>query len=122
MNEPVLRAEFELDSDKKPKVARTGKLPHYTIKLMVDDAPKDTYAVTYKLDRTYYDPIRESRDRSGGFAELVTSYGDYVVTANVRTKSGSTVISVPLSSALEKSYGGEMPDLVRTAIAQIKEH
>ncbi len=123
-NEPVLRAEFELDALGRPLMAQSGQHDHYKIRLLVDGAPIDTHAVTYELDRSYYDPIREARDRSGGFTQEVTSYGDYVVKANVRAKSGSTTLAVPLSKALEYSYvaNGGLTDPVRFAIEQIRTH
>ena len=103
--QPELKAEFVLDPGGKPKfVERNGKR-HYDIRLRVDSAPDDAYGVTYELDPSYYDAVREAKDVPGGrFEENINSYGDYVIRAAVRAKSGPTILKDSLAVALKRSY------------------
>jgi hypothetical protein len=119
---PVIKAEFELDENGKPMRVESGGLRHYHIRLLVTDAPDDAYAVTYHLDPTYHDPVREARDRSSGFAEELTSYGDYVIQAKVRAKTGVSAVSIPLSRALEASYGAGVSAAISDALRDIRDH
>ena len=88
--------------------------------MQVDNAPNDTYAVTYLLHPTYYDPVRESRDRSEGFAEDLTSYGDFTVHAKIRSREGVMTVSAPLSTALETGYGAQLTPAIAAALDDIR--
>lgn len=116
MNTPAIKASFELDANGRPEAIDSGDLQHYRIKLHVDGAPDDTYAVTYMLDPTYPSPTREVLDRNSSFEETLTSYGDYTVQAKIRTPAGITVIAAPLSTALRQTYGASPSPEVEQAL------
>jgi hypothetical protein len=121
MSQPELEARFA-NADLPSHQA--GGVTHYEIELHVRDAPADTYAVTYRLDETYYEPNREARNAKADFAEVITSYGDYQVTADVRTRSGTIRLAGRLSRLLERGHKQELvgaaADRVKHAIAEIR--
>jgi hypothetical protein len=117
---PVIKAVFELDENGRPTFTRRGNLKHYRIRLHVENVPDDTYAVTYKLHDTYYDPVRESRDRNAGFAEDLTSYGDFTVQAKVRSKEGAVTLATPLSAALEAGHRAQLLPEIASALEVIR--
>jgi hypothetical protein len=119
MNSPTIKATFELDEKGRPAVIRAGDVEHYRIKLNIDGAPPDTYAVTYVLDPSYHAPVREVRSRDNSFEERLTSYGDYTVQAKIRTRGGITTVAVPLSRALQLSYGDERGVEINAALQNI---
>jgi hypothetical protein len=80
---PTLKARFLLDRNGNPRFEDDGEHKHYEIELYIDDAPDDTFAVTYILDESYYDPVVESKKKDASFGEEITSYGDYVIFAKV---------------------------------------
>lgn len=122
MNKPVLVAKFVLDSKGSPKVAYKDSLSHYRIRLMVNNAPEDTYAVTYELHETYYEPVREARSYTDGFAEDITSYGDYDIRATIRGKHRNQVVVAGLSEALERGHGQNPLATIAKALANIKDN
>jgi flavin-binding protein dodecin len=119
MKTPTIKATFELDENGRPAAVSAGKLQHYRIKLQVDGAPPDTYAVTYVLDPSYHSPVREVRNSEASFEERLTSYGDYTVQAKIRSRDGITTIAVPLSKALLKTYSGESNTSIDEALQNI---
>jgi hypothetical protein len=121
--DPKIRAEFIVDDAKAPLVVEKDGKKHFHIRLFVDDAPTDAYAVTYELDPSYYDAVREARDADQAFAEDLTSFGDYTVRANVRTRSGRKLVRDELSRALARSYPHEeAPPAILDALAYIRQH
>jgi hypothetical protein len=121
MLHPVIKATFELDEDGRPRLIQDGDLKHYKIRLSVDNAPDDAYAVTYVLHETYYDPVRESRDNKAGFTEVLTSYGDFTVQAKIRTRQGVTTVATPLSSALTAGHEARVTPAIAEALRDIRE-
>jgi hypothetical protein len=117
---PVIKATFELDEKGLPAFIERGDRKHYRIRLHVENVPDDTYAVTYKLHETYYDPVRESRDRAAGFTEDLTSYGDFTVQAKIRSKEGVATVATPLSAALEAGHGAQLPPEIESALRVIR--
>jgi hypothetical protein len=123
MDKPKIRAEFKLDDNGNPvTVSRTGSRTHYPIRLFMEDVPADTFAVTYVLHPTYYNPRREARRRDRQFEESITSYGDYMVKAKVRGKTGVDHFAYWLSDALQETYKGQITDSIRNAIKAIETH
>jgi len=84
--------------------------------------PHDAYAVTYRLHPTYYDPIRESITRADGFAEEITSYGNYVITARIRTKSFAVELRRSLYDALHDTHGNDTEPSIIDALKDIRNH
>lgn len=122
MNRPTLVAKFLLDSDGAPQVAYGGEPVHYRIELAVTDAPTDTYAVTYELHESYYEPVRESRRRTDNFSEEITSYGDFKVRATVRGKTRNQVVLAELSEALRRGHGSHTSSALGKALRDIRKH
>lgn len=121
MNSPKIRAEFQLDEKGKPLAIDRNNLKHYKIRLYMVDVPEDAYAVVYRLDETYYDPTREVRRGAPDFEERITSYGDYVVKAEIRGKKSSDLSAVELSQALRDTYVSSSDEGIRRAILDIEE-
>jgi hypothetical protein len=119
---PTIKATFELDAVGAPTAIESGELRHYHIKLRVDDVPAGTYAVTYTLDDSYYDAVREVRNSEAGFEERLTSYGDYTVQAKIRTPNGVTTVAVPLSTALSEGSGEALNSAIADALHDIAAH
>lgn len=115
-------AKFQLDAKKKPQFENDGDHKHYAIELAVEGVPEDTYAVTYELDESYYDPTRESREKSSNFSEEITSYGDYIVKAKIRTRSGVETIAAALSKVLQESYGKIKVKEIKRALKDIEDN
>lgn len=122
MSTPTIRATFELDAAGRPTAVETGDLRHYHIRLRVDGAPPDTYAVTYVLDPSYHSAVREVRASEAGFEEHLTSYGDYTVQAKIRARDGVTTVAVPLSTALAQSHGKAPSSAIAEALQNIAAH
>ncbi|MDB4912748.1 MAG: hypothetical protein JWM95_392 [Gemmatimonadetes bacterium] len=118
-NETRIVAKFLLDEADKPMAIEQDGRRHYMIELGVDNAPTGTYAVTYKLDESYRDPIRESTT-PGRFAATLTSYGDYPVQAEVRTRQRVEPIVVNLSGALRRGYGENTNPAIAAALNDIE--
>jgi hypothetical protein len=116
---PRLRAEFVLDDRGRPQW--DDKDNGYWIRLSVNDAPEDTFAVTYELHESYYDPIRVSR-KPATFSTDISSYGDFTVRAEVRRKSRTDQIAVLLSRALRVAHGTIASKAITDAIADIAAH
>lgn len=116
---PVIRATFELNDKGEPEVVKQNDLKHYRIRLQVDNLPRDTYAVTYLLDETYYDPVRESREPESAFPLELTSYGDYTLQAKIRTKERVETVATPLSAALRRSYRDNPTPQIEAALRDI---
>jgi hypothetical protein len=118
----MLVARFVLDSKGAPEVAYRGDPPHYHIELAVTNTPEDTYAVTYELHESYYEPVRESRRRGDQFSEEITSYGDYQVRATVRGRSKSQVVVAKLSEALRRGHEDDTSAGLAKALKDIKDN
>jgi hypothetical protein len=115
-----LKARFALDGEGKPKYIATGTLRHYVIDLFIEPAPEDAIGVTYQLDETYVNRLREAYDRSNGFREGITSYGDYDIVATVRTKPRPMRIRSSLYDALKRTYGEMSDPQILKALDDIK--
>jgi hypothetical protein len=122
MRSPTIKATFELDERGQPLLVQRDNLNHYRIRLQVEGAPEDTYAVTYVLHETYYAPVRESRDRAHEFAEELTSYGNYTVQAKIRTKNECPlVVTSSLSEALRVGHPDQQTAEIEAALKYIGE-
>jgi hypothetical protein len=122
MKAPCLLARFELDANGRPQAIRDGGRSHYLIRFEMQDAPADAYAVTYQLHESYYDPVRESKRRDSRFSEELTSYGDFVVRAKIRSPDGVETVSSPLSKALEQGHRDALTPEIQAALRDIREN
>jgi len=114
---PKVRARFVLDQDGKPKGRSTG---NYEIELYVEGAPEGTHAVTYHLDESYYDPVREARDPEKNFAESITSCGDFSIKVKIRTRDGAILAVRSLYDSLAETHDGSRDPDVIAAIEAIR--
>jgi hypothetical protein len=130
MNSPELVAFFELDDQGRPKF-ETGRdgMRHYEIKLGVRGAPEDTAGMTYELDDSYYEPIRDvwksdakEAGSGAGFAEAITSYGDFTVKAKAITSSGPVKFGAKLTKALALGHRGTMNGAIQAAVDEIAKY
>lgn len=119
MMQPQIKAEFVLDDEGKPIGRKSG---NYRIKLRVIDTPKDAYKVTYQLDSSYYDPVREVLNSTTDFAEELTSYGNYVVLAKVRLADHTISTSRDLFEALRETHSTSPDDAIQHALKAIEKN
>ena len=119
MTSPELVAQFVLDEEGEPTAIDRDGVKHYYIDLKVVGAPEDAFAANYKLDESYYDPERESRNRDG-FIERITSFGDYPVQVQLRTRTNVATIADDLSRALERGIGENTSPALQRALSDIK--
>lgn len=120
MNNSRIVARFLLDTDGRPRTVNNGELRHYWIELHIEFPPDDTYAVTYQLHESYYDPVRESRNAKGAFAEKLTSYGDFTVQARLRTRNRVVTIAAELSEALSYGHRDKASESISKALGDIR--
>jgi hypothetical protein len=126
---PKLKARFELDSDGRPQFVQGRGAKHYRIVLLVVDVPEAVASVTYRLDKSYLDPLREVlRAKPGSdFEERLTSYGDYMVEVSLSgpRRKGGPALRAWLSDALRAGHPtdapGEDQQAVLGAIKEIEE-
>lgn len=122
---PRLRARFVLDKLKRPRGRSSG---HYEIELSIIDAPPWTREVVYKLHPELVEPFRHATNRGKGFVELIVSYGDFKVRADMRdTLSGSkpkkeVAIARSLFEALLETHGEEEEPSIVQALEDIKDN
>jgi hypothetical protein len=114
---PKLHAEFVMADGHVE-----GVDGNYRIKLTVTGAPAKTHAVTYYLHETYYDAIREVRNRKTNYAENITSYGDYEVQVKIRTPTQPYVVKRTLLDALRERHGESTNPSIQKALRDLAEN
>lgn len=98
-------ARFRLDEQGNPTfLAEPSGKKNYFIDLYLESENPDLANVTYKLDSSYYDPIRESADKATAFKEEITSYGDYPVVVEAQVGRHLLAEKIKLSSLLEVGH------------------
>jgi hypothetical protein len=106
MSEPKIVAQFTTDSQGEPQYLKGKSRKHYVIRLFLENAPSDVSRVTYKLPESYRQPVREVPVGVPKFGEEITSFGDYTVTAMLRRRAGTDLVTNSLSAALTEGYRG----------------
>jgi transcription initiation factor IIF auxiliary subunit len=117
-----VRAELILDSNKEPVSSRRSSLKHYEIRLFLEGKNPNINQVVYKLDPSYYDPIRETSDEKNNFAIETTTYGDYYVTVDVQVGSEVVRQEILLSDLLKQSYTEKENAAIDQAIKDIEQN
>ena len=117
---PKLKVAFRLNEKGNPMVIDKDSVKHYKIHVSVEETPNDVYSVNYILHPSYINPFREERNRDGGFGFDTTTYGDYVISAELKGKKGNAIISTLVSESLEKSHQPQNPALME-ALKNIRE-
>lgn len=123
---PRLVARLETDQSGRPAFVKGDDKRHYKLVFEVENAPKDTYAATFELDPTYYDPMRTvSPGDDGQFRLQTTTYGDYDLQVRLRTKTGEIPLIDSVSRALQRwrsDAGPKSDPAVDEAISYIANH
>lgn len=117
-----IRAEIVLDQNRKPVSLPGDNLKHYKLRLYLETNNPAVQSVTYKLDPTYYDPVRESTDASDRFLIELTTYGDYPVTVDAHVEGEIVRTVVPLSQLLQETYENTTDPEILNALNEIKSH
>lgn len=102
--DPRLTVRLERAPDGTPRVTERDGQRHYAVVFEVENAPPDTYAATFELDPSYYDPVRTVTPDGEGRVRLhITTYGDYPVLVRLsRYKGPSVVLKEMVSRALRR--------------------
>src|SRR5262245_6356491 len=110
-----VKARFRLDANGLPESITTTKkgktLPAYRIALIV--RPSTTTVpiqnVTFFLDPSYYDSVREARKQEDGSFEVeITSYGDYTLVAQVQSDGLMRAETAKLSDLLKRGHEADL--------------
>ncbi len=93
MSEPELVASLATDEAGHPTVVDRKARKHFQIVFEVKNAPKDTYAAIFELDRSYYDSRRTlPPDPDGNFRLVTSAYGDFPLVVRLHTKHGEEIV------------------------------
>ena len=120
MSKPKIVAEFITDSRGRPQFFEGSARKHYRIRLLLRDVPSDVSRVTYKLDESYRQPLCEVPIGVPEFQEEITSFGDFTVTAMVRRRAGTDLVTNSLSAALNETYRDNATPSVREAMDRLQ--
>jgi hypothetical protein len=124
-SEPKVSVRLETDDHGSPEIVQENTRRHYKVIMEIEDAPADTYAATFELDSSYYDPVRMvSPDATGKFKLETTTYGDYPLLVRLhRPKDGDVVLKEGMARALRRARD-KMPanPQVDEAVAYIANH
>src|SRR5689334_1693521 len=120
MSSPKILAQFITDAKGRPQYLTGPSHKHYRIRLFLKDTPEDVNRVTYKLHESYRQPVREVPVGVPDFAEEITSFGDHTITAVIRRRGGTDLVTNRLSDALTEAYREDAPPSVREAIDRLQ--
>ena len=115
-----IRAQFILDSADHPEFTQTGSRKHYRVKLELLTENAQVRMVVYKLHPSYYDPLRESTDRTNHFAVEITTYGDYDFTVEVIVGTEVARQMLKLSALLEEFHQPVQNEAIQQALEDIR--
>lgn len=79
-------------------------------------------SVEYRLDPTFYDPVRFSDDRDNDFSVELQTYGDFEVVVAVYKGKQKFIQKAYLSALLKNGYGSDPPPDVKAAIQRLVEN
>ena len=117
---PKLMVKFRLDEKGTPIFISQGSVKHFKIHISIDNSPDDTYAVNYQLHPSYISPFREERNRAEAFGFNTTTYGDYIISAELMGRKGNHIVSTLVSEALDRNHS-EKNQFISDALKEIKE-
>ena len=120
MSESKILAEFITDSEGRPQYLSGSSRKHYRIRLLLKNVPHDVSRVTYKLDDSYRQPLREVPVGVPDFQEEITSFGDSTVMAMLRRRAGTELVTNSLSAALKETYKDDVSPSVREALGRLQ--
>lgn len=117
-----ISAELMLDKSDKPIFVPTGSTKHYKIKLKFETDDPKVERVIYRLDQSYYDPIREGIEPEKDFEVETTTYGDYDFVVDVQVGNELVRQEVSLSDLLKEQYRKTRDKGILKAIKEIEKH
>jgi transcription initiation factor IIF auxiliary subunit len=117
-----VRAELVLDKNNKPVFVPVGSLRHYKVKLHLDTKNPEVERVVYRLDPTYFDPVREASDPENGFEIETTTYGDYPFVVDVQLGDETIRQELYLSDLLEEAYAKVKSSEIKRALKEIEDN
>ena len=103
-------------------LAAGSSLRHYKIRLFLETSNPQVERVIYKLDPTYYDPVRESLDASNKFAVETTTYGDYPVVVEAQVGGQLIRTRAQLTELLRERHADTQDHMIADALSYIAEH
>lgn len=115
-----IEAELVLDESRQPIAIPVEGMKNYKIRLRVETKDPKIERVVYRLDPTYYDPVRETEDSTNNFEIETTTYGDYPVVVDVQVGNEIVRQEVLLSELLKESYLGGADEKIDDAIKDIE--
>jgi hypothetical protein len=119
---PTVIARFSLDDAGTPRRERPSRKAelHYIVILQIERAPGALASVTYKLDDTFIEPVREV-DQPPRFLEEVWTYGDFDITATLHWSNGREArIARPLVEMLRDGHRADMRPAIANAIENLR--
>jgi hypothetical protein len=119
---PTLIARFSLDEAGTPRRERPSRKAelHYIVILQIERAPGALASVTYKLDDTFIEPVREV-DQPPRFLEEVWTYGDFDIIATLHWSNGREArIARPLVEMLRDGHRADMRPAIEAAIENLR--
>ncbi|HEX7845736.1 MAG TPA: pYEATS domain-containing protein [Chitinophagaceae bacterium] len=121
-NRPEIQIAFRTNENGDPLYIDDKGTRHFKIRISIQNIPGDSYAVNYQLHPSYISSFREQRNREEDFAFNTTTYGDYIISAEVMGKKINTIASGLVSDLINKYYSGSgaVNNAVTAAITKIK--
>jgi hypothetical protein len=124
-NDPKITMHLETDAQGNPAVVGGDAKHHYKVVFEVENAPPDTYAATFKLDPSYYDPVRTLQpERDGRFRLETTTFGDFPLIVKLHRANAQDVeLTEGVARGLKRARGS-MPanPEVDAALAEIADN
>jgi hypothetical protein len=102
---PKLTVHLETDEQGNPAVVGGDAKRHYKVVFEVENAPPDTYAATFELDSSRYDPVRTLEpERDGRFRLETTTFGDFPLVVRLhRAKAQDVVLKEGVVRGLKRA-------------------
>jgi len=111
-----IRAAFEIKSGKPKKVGN-----EYVILLSIERIPAGATRATYEAHHKSFKPPRwPERNPGANFRTRMQSYGDVLLSADIRTLHGTTRIETTLYNALLRTHAQDQDRAVRRALRDIR--
>lgn len=116
--EPTIVAKFETE-DGSPRCI--GK--EFAISLWLEGFPKNASSVTYKVnDKSFAKPVWSESNKKENFLTSMSSYGDVLLTAKIKTPAAQLNTSATLFEALKRTHSKDRSVAIRNALAYIHGH
>lgn len=116
-----LGVEFDL-VEGHPQFEERENLRHYRITISLKTPNRDVTNVVYRLDPSYYNPVRESKDQDNDFKIHTTTFGDYYFDVDVQVGTQIVRQRALLSDLLKEAHGQSDNPEIKEALQYILEH